>query len=62
MSKPVGLHCIACGKRMLRTLESRPAPNAQRRMKLCVSCGEKHITIETIAGKPRKRRRRREER
>lgn len=58
MSKPVGLHCEGCGKRMLRTAESRPIPNAVRRTKIGVSCGERHITIETIAGKPRKRRRR----
>ncbi len=55
MSKPVGLHCVSCGKRMLRTLESRPAPNAQRRTKLCVSCGEKHTTIEKIVGRTRRR-------
>lgn len=58
MSKPLGLHCVACGKRMLRTVDSRPACNAVRRRKVCASCGESHITIETIAGKPRKRRKR----
>jgi transcriptional regulator NrdR family protein len=56
VSKPLGLHCAGCGKRMLRTIESKPAPSAVRRIKLCVSCGEKHVTIETIAGRPRKRR------
>lgn len=58
MSSPTGLYCSGCGKRMLRTVDSRPVPNAVRRTKLCVSCGERHITIEAIAGRPRKRKRR----
>lgn len=58
MSKPVGLHCVGCGKRMLRTVDSRPVHDAQRRTKVCASCGEKMISIEHIVGKPRHRRRR----
>ncbi|WP_435521532.1 NrdR family transcriptional regulator [Aquamicrobium terrae] len=54
--KPVGLHCIACGKRMLRTLDSRPIHEAQRRTRICASCGEKMTTIEKIVGRPRRRK------
>lgn len=52
MSKPVGLHCPSCGKRMLRTVDSRPIANAVKRRKECVSCGKRVTTIETVkAGK-----------
>jgi len=48
MSKPVGLHCVACGKRMLRTVDSRPVNGAIRRRKECVSCGARVTTIEKV--------------
>lgn len=48
MSKHVGLHCIVCGKRMLRTADSRPVNGAIRRRKECVSCGARVTTIEKI--------------
>ncbi|MCC0033782.1 MAG: hypothetical protein H6887_00790 [Hoeflea sp.] len=46
--KPTGLHCPGCGKRMFKTVDSRPAHGGQRRRRVCVSCGFKVITLETI--------------
>ena len=46
--KPAGLHCPGCGKRMFKTVDSRPAHGGQRRRRVCVSCGFKVITLETI--------------
>lgn len=55
--KPLGLHCIACGKRMLRTSDSRPVNNAVRRIKTCTSCGAEMISIEKIVSMRVRRRR-----
>jgi predicted RNA-binding Zn-ribbon protein involved in translation (DUF1610 family) len=48
--KPTGLHCPGCGKRMFKTVDSRPAHGGQRRRRVCVSCDFKVITLETIVG------------
>lgn len=45
----LGLRCVACGKKMLRTVETRPIPDGVRRRKECVSCGKRITTIEQIA-------------
>jgi transcriptional regulator NrdR family protein len=46
--KPTGLHCPGCGKRMFKTVDSRPVHGGQRRRRVCVSCGLRVITLETI--------------
>jgi len=48
--KPTGLHCPGCGKRMFKTVDSRPAHGGQRRRRVCMSCNFKVITLETIVG------------
>lgn len=55
MSKPVGLHCIACGKGKLLTVDSRPVHGAIRRRKACNKCGFRVTTIEKIVGNIRTR-------
>jgi transcriptional regulator NrdR family protein len=55
VSKPVGLHCIACGKGKLLTLGSRPVHGAIRRRKACNKCGFRVTTIEKIVGNIRTR-------
>lgn len=57
MTKPVGLYCYACGKKMLRTVDTRPCHGGVRRRKQCVSCGERVTTIEKIVGSIRDRKR-----
>lgn len=47
-AKPTGLHCPGCGKRVFRTVNSRPAHGGQRRRRECVSCGFRVTTMETI--------------
>jgi len=49
MKPPLGMHCPACRKKMLRTLETRPsADNAIRRRKVCMKCGYRCTTVEKI--------------
>jgi transcriptional regulator NrdR family protein len=48
--KPVGLHCPGCGKRMFKTIDSRPVHGGQRRRRVCMSCDFKVTTMETITG------------
>lgn len=48
MRKPVGIHCVACGKRALRTVETRPTHGGVRRRKECCSCGHRFTTVEKI--------------
>ena len=55
MTKPVGLHCPCCGKRTLRTVDSRPVKGGIRRRKECASCGSRITTIEKIASMSRYR-------
>ncbi len=55
MSEPDGLRCIDCGKRMLRTLETRDRPEARRRGLICASCGAKMVSIEKIVGRMSRR-------
>lgn len=55
MSKPVGLHCIACGKARLLTVDSRPVHGAIRRRKECPRCGHRVTTIEKIVSNIRNR-------
>lgn len=43
-----GLHCPACGKRSLKTINSRPTAGGTRRRKECTSCGFRFSTIETL--------------
>lgn len=57
MSKPVGLHCIACGKGKLLTVDSRPAFGGIRRRKQCPKCGHRVTTIEKVVGQIRASRR-----
>lgn len=47
--KPTGLHCPACGKRKLLTVDSRPTAGGIRRRKACNACGFRFTTVETIA-------------
>lgn len=56
MSKPVGFHCIACGKGKLMTIDSRPVHGGIRRRKECNKCGYRVTTIETMVGLRRVRR------
>lgn len=50
MSKqPTGLHCPSCGKRQLKTTDSRPTRGGIRRRKKCNLCGFRFSTVETIA-------------
>jgi transcriptional regulator NrdR family protein len=46
--KSLGLRCVACGKKMLRTVETRPDADSIRRRKECVCCKARITTIETI--------------
>lgn len=46
--KANGLHCPGCGKRMFRTVDSRPAHGGQQRRRECVACGFRVTTLETI--------------
>lgn len=57
MTKPVGLHCVACGKGKLLTKDSRPCHGGIRRRKECNRCGWRVTTIETMRGKIRDQRR-----
>ncbi|MER8827212.1 hypothetical protein NKH73_14080 [Mesorhizobium sp. M0938] len=57
MTKPVGLHCIACGKGKLLTVDTRPCHGGIRRRKECNKCGWRITTIETVVGKIRKGKR-----
>jgi transcriptional regulator NrdR family protein len=56
VSKPLGLHCIACGKGKLMTVDSRPCHGGIRRRKECNKCGYRVTTIETVVGRIRRRR------
>lgn len=56
MSKPVGLHCVACGKGKLLTKDSRPCHGGIRRRKECNRCGWRVTTIETMRGNIRDRK------
>ena len=46
--KPSGLHCSACGKRKLLTIDSRPAFGGIRRRKECNACGYRFSTLEVV--------------
>lgn len=52
MTKPVtvGLYCPACGKKAMKTKDSRPVHGGIRRRRECVACGERVTTIEKIRG------------
>lgn len=56
MSKPLGLHCVACGKAKLITVDSRPCHGGIRRRKECPRCNHRVTTIEKIAGEIRRKR------
>lgn len=57
MSKPMGLHYVACGKGKLITVDSRPCHGGIRRRKACSRCGFRVTTIEKIVGEIRRRKR-----
>lgn len=46
--RPTGLHCVACGKRSLTTIDSRPTFGGIRRRKKCNLCGYRFSTVEKI--------------
>lgn len=50
MTKPTGIHCPACGRRMLKTVDSRPVHGGVRRRRECTSCKHRVTTIEKVAG------------
>ncbi|WP_409934621.1 hypothetical protein [Mesorhizobium amorphae] len=49
MNKHTGLHCPACGKRKLITVDTRPTAGGIRRRKKCNTCDFRFSTVETIA-------------
>lgn len=53
--RPVGLRCPGCGKRTIKTLDSRPAPGGIRRRKVCTSCDQRFNTFEEVRGLGRPR-------
>ncbi|UPT53376.1 hypothetical protein [Synechococcus phage Ssp-JY39] len=58
MSKPLGFHCVGCGKGKLLTIDSRPCHGGIRRRKECNKCGYRVTTIEKIVGEIRRKRKR----
>ncbi|WP_186306999.1 hypothetical protein [Mesorhizobium amorphae] len=47
--RQTGLHCPACGKRKLITVDTRPTAGGIRRRKKCNTCDFRFSTVETIA-------------
>ncbi len=46
--RPKGLHCPGCGKRAFRTYDSRACKGGQRRRRVCMACGFRVTTMETV--------------
>ena len=54
--------CPYCALNNDRVLDSRPLPDGRiRRRRICMSCGNRFTTYETIGPAPRRGRKRKEE-